>query len=97
MHCTDLKCPYRHQDKTGGKEYRQGDTAMAKVQMWRWLEDKNEGYGFLKTSEGTELFVHSSSFQFDGRDLLPEAMVKFNVKKDTRQGRNNQAINVVLN
>jgi len=96
-HCSKPKCTFSHQNKTGGHKYNNGDIATAIVRMWKWTKERNEGFGFAKTSDGVEFFMHSSKLKFDGRDLIQGATVKFEVRMNEKQGKHDEAINVILN
>ena len=96
-HCSKPRCPFSHQNKTRGHKYNNGDIATAIVRMWKWTKERNEGFGFAKTSDGVEFFMHSSKLKFDGRDLIQGATVKFEVRMNEKQGKHDEAINVILN
>ena len=52
----------------------------------KWF-DEIKGYGFIKTDEGGELFVHHKSIQADGFRVLQEGQrVSFNIGKG-KKGR----------
>jgi cold shock CspA family protein len=97
--CTDPKCPFRHQSKTGGNKnkYNNGDISTGVVRKWQWLKEKDAGFGFVKNSDGVDFFMHSSRLKFDGRDLGEGATVKFEIKLNAKQGQLDYAINAVLN
>ena len=41
--------------------------------------------------------MHSSKLKFDGQDLIQDATVKFKVRMNEKQGKHDEAINVILN
>ena len=58
----------------------------------KWFND-SKGYGFIRQSEGEDLFVHFSEIQAEGfRTLAEGEVVEFEVRESDR-GR--QAANVV--
>jgi CspA family cold shock protein len=58
----------------------------------KWFND-SKGYGFIRQSEGEDVFVHFSAIQAEGfRTLAEGETVEFEVKESER-GR--QAANVV--
>ena len=96
-HCTNPRCPFSHQNKTCGHKYNKGDTTTVVVQMWKWDNERNEAFGLVKTSDGVEFFMHSLKLKFDGRDLIQGVTVKFEVRMNEKQGKHDEAINVILN
>lgn len=57
----------------------------------KWF-NSSKGYGFIKTSNGADVFVHFSAIQGDGYKLLREGQeVEFDV---TRGPKGDQAENV---
>ena len=58
------------------------------------IRDSTKGFGFIKTEDGKDVFVHFSAIQSDGYKTLVEGQ---NVTFDITNGdRGPQAINVVV-
>jgi CspA family cold shock protein len=58
----------------------------------KWFND-SKGYGFIRQTEGEDVFVHFTAIQVDGfRTLAEGEQVEFELQ-DSEQGR--QAANVV--
>lgn len=50
----------------------------------KWF-DEAKGYGFIRTEDGSDLFVHYSAIQMEGYKTLPEgAEVEFEVRHGDR-------------
>jgi cold shock protein len=50
----------------------------------KWFNDA-KGYGFIATDEGSDLFVHFSAINMDGRKTLREGQkVEFDIAEDPR-------------
>ena len=94
--CKVNHCPFQHQNRVAScKKYFRGGEEVSEATVVKWFPDHH--WGFIQTKSGVEFFFHGKQLKVDERNIMVGSSVKFEVKKDARPDKLDEAINVSLN
>ena len=95
-HCKAKDCLFHHQNKVASckKDFKGGEE-VSEATVATWFPDHQ--WGFIQSKGGVRFFFHGKQLKVDGRAIMVGSSVKFEVKKNTRPDKLDEAINVSLN